>query len=238
MRFFIQFPTRNFINDIPLAILRYLDQIADNPKRTQYEITFSNYKFSNTKYIDKSLIIPVGNLEFTHIYFAEHFNTTLIYTHIPSELKHFLNYEHIQTSNLNEIPNNFICTKISPLLPYEEITKTQDTKLTPATYFARQPLEILSEWRIFVFNKNIQDIKLKKGTYKYYPDEQLIQEIISSYKYSPPSYFIDIATNNKQNYLIKVNNFYSCQLFGFDKYEIITQMTIAWFFDLLEQINI
>lgn len=103
-----------------------------------------------------------------------------------------------------------------------------------STYFLSKVLDIISEYRIFVFFNEIKGIYNYSGEItKFLTDENLetIKEMIKSVDFDGlNAYTLDIAIvpDNKIE-LIEIHPFFSCGLYGFSDYKVIPQMYINGF---------
>lgn len=89
-------------------------------------------------------------------------------------------------------------------------------------FFLSEPLSILSEWRIFVWQKRIVGIHNYAGDQWLLPDKDMVEEMVSSYSNAPDAYTLDVAicndkeTGHQRTVVIEVHNFVSCGLYGFE----------------------
>lgn len=82
-------------------------------------------------------------------------------------------------------------------------------------YYCKGIIDIVSEWRIYIQDKEIIGVKHYKGDVFRVPQEKIIKEIIDIYKYQPNTYTIDIGiTDINYNFLIEVNDGYSSGNYG------------------------
>lgn len=95
---------------------------------------------------------------------------------------------------------------------------------------------IVSEWRVFVFNKKILGIRCYSGDEWILPSKEFIKDIINEYDKS--SYTLDIMIDeNNKNYIVELHDFFACGLYGFDDYTNIIKMMKRTQMDLLKTIN-
>lgn len=75
---------------------------------------------------------------------------------------------------------------------------------------------IISEWRVFVFNDAIVDAKNYRGDFFVCPDEETVSNMVKAYKNSPRAYTLDVAvTNEGKTVVIECHRFFSCGTYGF-----------------------
>jgi hypothetical protein len=94
-------------------------------------------------------------------------------------------------------------------------------------------IEIDSEWRSFVFRKELVGMQNYSGDFTFMPDIDLIKKMILDYEDSPPAYTIDVGMNNNDGtFLIEVHNCYSVGTYGFSDNRYLPQMFTASFMHL------
>lgn len=84
--------------------------------------------------------------------------------------------------------------------------------------------DIVSEWRCFIYNGELVDLKCYSGDPFSIPSKEYIEQCIKEYKSAPVAYTLDICTReNHPNEIIEVHDFFSCGLYGFNdpKYPIM-----------------
>lgn len=80
-----------------------------------------------------------------------------------------------------------------------------------------EPIEIISEYRVFVSNKSIVGCKNYTGDFSKVLDFNLVNRAIESYSDQPASYSIDFAINKDgTNCLIEINDAFGIAPYGFD----------------------
>lgn len=91
--------------------------------------------------------------------------------------------------------------------------------------------DIHSEWRVFVYQGKILDIRCYSGDPFDIPGRSRVEEIIKTYKNPPIAYTLDLYTPEKftTSYLMEVHDFFSCGLYGFSCYEKYPFMLWRWF---------
>lgn len=83
-------------------------------------------------------------------------------------------------------------------------------------FFVSEVLDILSEWRVFVYKGQVQDIRCYSGDFWLMPDQHTIQDMVATYTDSPDAYTLDVAvTSQHKSVPVEVHNFVSCGLYGF-----------------------
>ena len=95
-------------------------------------------------------------------------------------------------------------------------------------------IEILSEYRCFVFQNELVGIKHYTGDFKIFPKISTIENMIKDFADSPVSYTIDIGIKDSgETIVIECHDFFSCGLYGFDNYKLLPLMFYRWFKEAL-----
>lgn len=97
--------------------------------------------------------------------------------------------------------------------------------------------DIHSEWRVFVYQSEILDIKCYSGDPFDIPEKKRVEEIIKTYKNPPVAYTLDLYTPEKftTSYVMEVHDFFSCGLYGFSCYEKYPFMLWRWFKNFIKK---
>lgn len=101
-------------------------------------------------------------------------------------------------------------------------------------YFISKILDIVSEYRVFIFFDNIKGIYNYSGSFtEFLTEEDLktIKEMINEIKVEGlNAYTLDIGIlSNRKIQLLEIHPFFSCGLYGFSDYKILPQMYINGF---------
>lgn len=83
--------------------------------------------------------------------------------------------------------------------------------------FISQTIDIVSEYRCFVFEKDLKGIQYYLGDFRKYPDADLIDQMVNDYISSPVAYTLDVGvTSSGETVLIEVNDMWAIGSYGFD----------------------
>lgn len=184
---------------------------------------------------DINQTIPVGSIEFVLNFYKEFLGIDNIKPiNIPTELCSE-QYLHRKIMNLNEIDvseanNEIVFAKsrdkfkeYTEIAPIKDLPKDKDLIISEC-------VDILSEWRTFVFRGEILDIRNYSGDFRYFPNIGAIEDMVKAYKTAPTAYTIDVAVLDKGEVrptaLIEVHQFFSCGLYGFRDYKLLPRMFI------------
>jgi hypothetical protein len=95
-------------------------------------------------------------------------------------------------------------------------------------YFS-EPINIVSEYRTFVLNNEIQDVKRYCGDWSVAPNKHFVDNIISSYEDCPVAYTADIGVlSNGENILIEVNDGFSFGSYGLNPIIYAKMLHARW----------
>lgn len=185
--------------------------------------------------------IPVGSIEFVLSFYREFLGIKNIKPiNIPIELQ-AKQYLHRKILNLNEARKDQIVFAKSrdKFKDYTEISPVKDLPKDKDLIISEY-VDILSEWRAFVFRGELLDIRNYSGDFRCVPDINVVESMIKSYKNSPIAYTIDVGVLNKEGNrptaLIEVHEFFSCGLYGFREYKLLPRMFIETHKELLKRL--
>ena len=91
--------------------------------------------------------------------------------------------------------------------------------------------EFKGEFRCFVYEGKLIDIRQYDGDFKILPDFNLIYEMIDEYKSAPHAYTLDVGVTDKnETAIIEVHDFFSCGLYGFMEVNKLPFMFWRWYY--------
>lgn len=222
-----------------------------------YNSLFDYKDIARNKVFDPARV-PVGSIEFAERLLQK---TTIGFHNIhPLLVPHQLDaYKHRRTtvcSSKEEIHNLFsewkqdkLFIKSADVLKcnYTDTYTEEQIDFLPKSekYFVSEPVNILSEWRVFVLNGEILDIRNYDGDFWLLPDKKEVDEMVSEYSYvggplnkisvnrgNPPAYTLDVAVIEKdgenKTIVIEVHNFVSCGLYGFNHPRLLYMLKQGW----------
>lgn len=195
---------------------------------------------------DPDKYIPVGDVEFVSEYlkaFYPHAEKALRPLNVPECLFPFAG---------RKICNVYYRDDFEPMKGIKDIfSKDMDTIKSPfngihcdvPTYYESKDFEheqvsevidILSEWRVIVFQGTIQHIGNYSGEPLVFPDAETIRQMASTYEKSgeaPVAYTLDVAvTKDTKTVVIECHRFFSCGLYGFnDVLKLPYMFSQTWF---------
>lgn len=180
----------------------------------EYVTNWINYKYINK--MIKPINIPFDLSNFNDDAGCYYTSRNMAYNSFP---------ESCQTKNVFIKDNSKIkgVAELVPVDKFNEFIKLHNLK----EYVVSEEKDISSEWRAFVYNYELLDIRNYSGEFYYFPDIDLIRCAVRDYKNCPPAYTMDFGIDdNGENFLIECHNFFSCGLYGFADYKNLPQMFI------------
>lgn len=191
----------------------------------------------------RDMYIPIGSVEFVHKY-MELCNIPIPPPiNIPEELFSLCIQEPLNVSPTEKMTTRWeFFAKSNNLIkhPHNGLTK----KLILGNWQTTKPIDIISEWRCFIFKEKLIDFKCYSGDQFLIPTEKYINQCIKTYKSAPIAYTLDIAVTNPihpefdsfnlVDTVIECHDFYSCGFYGFSgKYPML--MHSAWWKEYLNK---
>ena len=197
------------------------------------------YEYKNIDYTsseDLSMYtnyIPIGSLQFTLNYYKEVYGISNIKPiYIPNVLNSydFLG-RHIWDANMKKYLNynneeEVFYKDIYSFKGDTGIYKFKDVEEKEGCIISTK-IDILSEWRAFVCNGKLIDVKNYMGDFKKTPNYEKIEEMIKSYKNAPSSYTIDVAVTSTKTLLLEIHQFFSCGLYGFNDKNLLKMFILT-----------
>jgi hypothetical protein len=249
MKFLIQKINGKIVHDFSFTLIESINyQNWFNNGKDKIKFVFINTMFDEAyaepikfKSYHKNYI-PIGRIDFVFEY-LKYFGYSLPKPiNIPSALfyDYFLSRK-ISFGNKQNI-QNFPCfvksdTTIKKFT--EIIYDASELSIVPENdkYLISEVIDILSEWRCFVFEGKLVGLQNYSGDFTLFPDVKLINEMISEYKEAPIAYTLDVGVNKLNTFVIECHDFYSVGSYGFANHKILPQMFYKWFINYKNNIN-
>jgi len=188
-------------------------------------------EYLNTQYI------PVGSVEYVEEYIRQCYRIqSVIPLNVPLQLYKYVNRFATIIGN-EEFENKLIpdrkyfiksATKIKGYSDFIIPKKAKD--IPHDTYFVSEIIDIETEWRCFVKDGELLDIRCYSGNPFVMPDIYTIKKMIKEYTDCPPAYTLDVCkTSDGITSIVECHNFFSCGLYGFSDYKNYLIMLIRAF---------
>ena len=187
--------------------------------------------------------VPIGSVVFVSNYLDFFFNSTPKPINVPTELFKYAG-RHIFNGTDKDFPNNgkeYFVKDNDKIKSFTERCKN-NTLIQPGNYQISTVIKnILAEWRIFVYKKELVGIHYYLGDLGIFPDIEKIKLMINEYTSSPIAYTLDVGivaiedNKTKETFVIEVHDFFSCGTYGFSDYNLLPWMFINWFNEYLSK---
>lgn len=199
-------------------------------------ITLEQMKEARPPYVvEDCREVPLGSIEFVEIYLRKMYGIErLSPILIPAELQceKYLGrriavvhgHEHL-TGKAREWRNKKIFIKSASQLKCDYTGLydiARDRLPMDAKFFLSEPVDICSEWRVFVWKHHIRGVRHYAGDQWLLPDRGVVAEMVKAYTLAPNAYTLDVAvcedgkSGQKRTIVVEAHNFISCGLYGFE----------------------
>lgn len=187
--------------------------------------------------IDIPNCIPIGSVEFVSNYMKKYYDKEIIPLNIPDVLMKD-KYLKRDCKILNKVDINITNpTFIKSINTIKGLTDiiNKNIEYKEDQYFVSEVINIDSEWRSFIYNRELVGLQNYSGDFTLFPDVKLIKEMIRDYKNSPLAYTLDVGINNDDGtFIIELHNFTSCGLYGWSNHKLLPSMFTNWFRECIE----
>lgn len=246
MKFFIQTIKSEIKHDFSFQLLESIEFLNwQNKIRKDSKIVVElgdkpDYKSFIEKYKD---YCPIGTVEFVTKWYSKVHGIKLKPFNVPESLFEFANrkvinievnentllpthfnyYQTISDRCLRNYESSGCFLKSNEVIKYPKnglIIKNEINSnfLDKGSYQMSEKIEIESEYRCFVFNNELLDIRRYSGDFWIFPNISSIKAMIKAFEPNAPSaYTLDVGISNDKTFVIEVHDFYSCGLYGFNE---------------------
>lgn len=237
MRFLVQKINKKIVHDFVFEL-----QLA----KSYYE--WANRDKIILKYIEGTdfseirnpdLYIPIGSVEFVSAYLMKFYpnaKDSLLPINVPECLFKYAGRKIANITDSGQLIgfNKDVFVKSNRKIKDETNGVAEITDGSDYTgYQVSELIDILSEWRVFVFHNQIQFIANYSGDCTVFPDANVIRQMIDEYKDSPRAYTIDVAVKDgekQETVVMECHRFFSCGLYGYsDHGRIPIMFSQEWF---------
>ncbi len=223
-------------------MIRFLIQTIDNKVKHDFSFTliesinYNNwlfedsfeYRLTNNKFY--SNYVPIGSNEFVQDYIYKYFKKSIKPKNIPEEL---LDFYFTGRKVLNGTEKDIVSEKFvksnDKIKSFTNICKSAPI----GNYQISDVVEFESEYRCFVYRKELVGVHNYLGDFTIFPNVNKIKEMIIAYKNSPIAYTLDVGICNNDTLIIECHDFFSCGLYGFSNHKILPYMFSNWFFEYI-----
>ncbi len=186
--------------------------------------------------------VPIGSVEYVLNFYKKFYDIDIKPINIPEELmKHkFLKRNVFVGDETTKLDNPLFVKSADKIKGFVDIILPTDHKiLTKGKYLFSEVVSIDSEWRGFVFNNELLDLRCYLGNFALYPQVNLVKKMIETYVNSPRAYTIDVGVSKElRTFLIEIHQFFSCGLYGFTHYNVLPQMFVSCHKEIIKRESI
>lgn len=201
--------------------------------------------------------IPVGTVEFVSEYLQTFFpwaKDTLRPLNVPECLfpfagrvienicsredfsERFKQLDRIYVKSLDEIKDDFNGPKYARTGTISDWYESKDFVHCQVS----EMIDIASEWRVIVFNGEIQHVGNYSGDCLVFPDGETIRNMVKAYgEAAPKAWTLDVAvTTDSKTVVLECHRFFSCGLYGFSDLRRIPKMYSQTWYEMIMPKNI
>ena len=222
MKFLIQTKNNKLLHDFSFTLLNIIEYHNQMSNDMVYEL----YDYKNVLDYDKNNYyknyIPIGSVEFVCDYIDYFYHKTVKPINVPQQLMDYkFTKRDIFNGNMNDVNNTNWYKSSKKFIKSNEkikhITEICNYINIPGWFQISEVINILSEYRVFVFHGRIIGLKHYDGQFDIFPNMDIIHEMVKVYTKCPPAYTLDIAVTDKNDtVVIECHDFFSCGLYGFE----------------------
>lgn len=247
MNFLVQKINGKLVHDFSFELTQ-AKEFYDWLGKEEMEITYFNTEgalvdgniFNSIGFPDN--FIPVGSVEFVSAYLKKFYpdsESMLEPLNVPESLFQFANrvIVNVRCDDDMKVFDEHRTDKDFPTLYRKSLTKIKDPAngifnpdfSSGVGFQVSTPIDIQSEWRVFVFHDTVQHVSNYCGDPLLFPDSFEIRKMVSAYRTDQPvAYTLDVAVGGDPLFpttsLIEVHRFFSCGLYGFSDHQRIPKM--------------
>jgi hypothetical protein len=222
-------------------------------KAIQYQKWLMNYDINNLQYIDYQLIdmrlllntqinkdyIPCGSIEFVTTYMQQIGLPIPKPVNVPMPLQDKNNsgrvlyeteWESFETLYKMEDKKNWFVKSFKKIKGLSGLLSDCKSKIIKSeNYQFSEIIDIKSEWRCFIYKNQLVGLQNYQGDFTLFPNIEKIKSMIKAYNGQPIAYTLDVYINEyNETYCLEVHDFFSCGLYGFADYKILSFMFSDW----------
>lgn len=98
-----------------------------------------------------------------------------------------------------------------------DILRNFDNLTDDTPVYISEPIDIVSEYRCFINNKEVKGIQFYQGDFNHYIDSSILPNIINDYTDAPIAYTIDLGLlSNGETVIIEINDMWAIGSYGLD----------------------
>lgn len=215
--------------------------VREQLEKTKLIHEYKEIKINDLDTIQEKDYIPIGTIQFVEKYLGIHEAPIEIPKYLQTEEFLKREYKIVKGKDLPRVGRYFVknASKLKDfsvntdmqyflseeMIDYKPTSKLDNTLCIKSTdnFVVSEEVNILSEYRVYVFNNEIIAISHYNGNPLLFPDTKLLEKVVMLISYHEKylkSYTIDVMITEKGTSLIEIHNFTSVgfytTLFGTD----------------------
>lgn len=167
--------------------------------------------------------VPIGSVEFALAWFKAMGVDNVKPLNIPRELWRFCD-RRVTTGFLCDFNGSYMIKDIDKVKADGNgfVHLCCDERRDKEWFITEWLPDVMSEWRVFVFDGKVCDIRCYSGDFWKTPDREYIERVVK--EYNNPSYTLDVMVTPNRTEILELHDFFSCGLYGFDDYSVLPLM--------------
>lgn len=182
-------------------------------KISENDVAMCNYAYGSIEFVEEFLRRKYG---------VEHIEPILIPTALntPKYTKRNVSViygKDALETHLEEANSKRLFVKSASCLKggYTDLYRKGDKLPDDTAYFISDVIDMKSEWRCFVYHRQIVDIRNYCGIPWLIPNKATVEDMVRNYTNAPPAYTLDIAVDSAgDTVIVEVHTFLCCGLYG------------------------
>lgn len=233
MKFIIQVNNQNqIIHDFSFTLLNAIKYHEWKQRGIQKDMVYETFIYDGITVPSQKhgKYVPIGTVEFVLSCLETLYGLKPKPKNVPVELFKLAGRNIKNGTKQDAIKGKFIKSNDSIKKGFTGVYNGE--KLTKGNYQISDFIDIVSEYRVFVYQNKMVGIKHYVGDFTIFPNINIIEDMILSYKTQPVAFTLDIAITDKGKTVpIEVHDFFSCGLYGFNRLDILPYMFSNWFYE-------
>lgn len=171
--------------------------------------------------------VPIGSVEFCLAWYWQMGCTRIAPLNIPNCLWPLVNRrifvsKHLSPDGKEYYGKDLDCIKA----PWNNWYREYHSDTDPMLFTEKVP-NVVSEWRLFVFDGKIVDMRCYSGDFWKSPCANYCERAVSIYSNANDAYTLDVlVTKQGSTDILELHDFFACGLYGCDNYSSILRMAM------------
>ncbi|MCM1167221.1 MAG: ATP-grasp domain-containing protein [Lachnospiraceae bacterium] len=182
--------------------------------------------------------IPVGSVEFALDWFKQAGIENIKPLNIPKELWEYCRH-YITIDKYSNVSGHFMMKDTDKIKAenngeyFFHGVGGDDKKY----FLSRWVEDVKSEWRAFIYDGDVRDIRCYSGDPWVIPDKAYVEEIAKIYSdiSKKRAFTLDVMVTDCKTDIVELHDFFSCGLYGFEDYSVLPLMWSAAVTDIFKE---